>query len=155
MSVTPEQLALNLKSAENLARINAGLPPTSQLPDDSLTYAQRISFNKEMAKIISQYPDRFTAALATTAADVTAKTYQPLETNSLTESVAVFTSEAGRQLVGLNDSLNPFAEDNRAKTASTLKWLLIALALGGALIYFGPTLFEAGNAMKKRRAIPV
>jgi len=152
MAVTPEQLAANLRSAENLARSRAGLPSSANLPDSGFTYDQRIAFNKEMAKILAQYPDRFNAQSAVSAANVTAKTYEALQTQSLGDSAGIFVNEAGNQLVKLHATLNPLSEENRQNTASTLKWTVILLGVGAAAIYFGPALFKGGQALKSKTA---
>jgi hypothetical protein len=144
--MTPAQLTANLRSAEAVARTRAGLPSSSALPDNELTYEQRNVYNKSLAAVIIAYPARFTPAVVKTAQVVSGKTYEALTMPD--NPVAVFAEEFARQGVLLNESFNPFAETNRGGTASTLKWLLILGAVGAAVVYFGPAVYERGQAFK-------
>ena len=146
--MTQAQIIANTRSAENLARANAGLPPASQLLSRDFSYAQRIAYNKALAAIIAKYPERFSPTQVITADVVTAKVYPPLETPG--NPVMVFAEEFAAQASRINDTFNPFSESNRMGAASTLKWLLIIAALGAAAWYFGPALTEGGRSLKAR-----
>lgn len=142
------QESANLRSAQNVARVKAGLPPDSQLPDNELSYTQRNAYNKALAAIIAANPSRFPPALEKVATDVVKKNYEPLTSTSLSESAAIFAEEVGNQASKINATFNPFSEEKRAATASTLKWLLIALAVGSFAVYFGPALFSGGQRLR-------
>ena len=145
-----EQQSANLRSAMNLARFRTNLPPESELPASKFTYEQRIAYNKALAAIIAQYPDRFPPTSVEVAQDVVNKTYEPLQSQSMAESVKIFADEVANQAKDINATLNPLSEESRKKTASTLKWVIIALAVGSFAVYFGPALFSGGQRLRVR-----
>jgi len=147
MSLTPEQ-ASYMEIAKRLARSNAQLPPERDLASRDFTYEQQIAYNKALAAIVAKYPDRFPATSVDTAKKVLVKQYEPLDSYSLAEAAKDFAKEVGNQAVDINDRLNPFSVPNRAATGSTLKWLVIAVAVGAFAVYFGPALFQGGQRLK-------
>ena len=153
MPLTAAQYAANLKSAQNIARQRAGLPPDSQLPDNALTYDQRNKYNKILADIIAKTPQAFSAQSVSTAQNVQAKTYTAMEDPySVTDAARVAAESAGETVVKWNAAFNPFAPENAEKAAKTVKWTLILLAVGAAAIYLGPALFSGGQRLKRTTA---
>jgi hypothetical protein len=75
MNLTPEQIAANRKSAMNLALSKTGL---TDIPKTEWTYDQRGEYNKALADLILQYPDRFGTQDVSTAHDVKQADYSPL-----------------------------------------------------------------------------
>jgi len=147
MALTPEQASF-MEIAKRLARSNAGLPPERDLASRDFTYEQQIAYNKALAAIIAKYPNRFPANSVDTAKKVMEKQYEPLESYSLGEAAKDFAKEVGNQAIDINDRLNPFSVPNRAATGSSLKWLVIALAVGSFAVYFGPALFSGGQRLR-------
>lgn len=72
MSLTSEQIAANRKSASNLAVVKAGLVDVSR---SDWTTDQRIAYERALAGIIVQYPDRFGDKDLVTAKNVLNKDY--------------------------------------------------------------------------------
>ena len=75
MNLTDEQIAANRKSAMNLALSKSGL---TDVQKSDWTYDQRATYNKALADIILQYPDRFGTQDVSTAHDVKQADYSPL-----------------------------------------------------------------------------
>lgn len=149
---SPAQYAANLKSAQNIARLRAGLPPDSQLPDNALTYEQRNTYNKILADIIAKNPQSFSATSTGTAENVQQKTYTPLETYTTADKLRDASESVGDTIVDFNDKLNPFSAGNVGGLSKTLKWTLIALAVGAFAVYFGPALFSGGQRLRRAAA---
>lgn len=141
VALTSEQIAANLKSARNLAASNLGLRGANGEEPAGLTYEQRNAYNKELARIIATYPERFGTVAAGVAQGVLAKSYAPLSDQTLGEAVNVFVNEVERQAGRLNQSFNPFSESNTSLT----KWLVIGGLVIAAGVWFGPALVAGGR----------
>ncbi len=139
---TTAQIQANLKIASNLAKSRIGYD--GEL--DAMSYEQEIAYNKALAAIITQYPARFNPEAVRTASGVVSKAYEPLQSQSLADSVKIFADEIGRQVVELNNKFNPLSEDNRNAT----KWIVGGLLLVGVAVYFGPALLAGSKTLKAR-----
>lgn len=89
MNLSPEQIAANRKSAENIARNQLSLSSDSS----SWSYEERTAYLKALAKVILAYPDRFSDQDVINARNVDKKDYAPLEAeNSFGQNVGEFAS---------------------------------------------------------------
>jgi hypothetical protein len=135
-----------LKSAQNLAANQTGVRGEFGEIRSDLTYEQRAAYNKALAAIILKNPSIYIYPMEsiTAAKRVAARGYADLSDLGVGEAVGVFFKEIGRQVSGINETFNPFAESNRKTTRNLL-------LIGGAIalfIYFGPALMAGSSKLK-------
>jgi len=133
MSLSAEQIQLNRKSAANVIRAQQGLQDFA--PAD-WTYEQRTNYNKALAAYIAANPSLFSEMDLITAKDVQNTDYGFVSDYSYSDAFADFKSELGNQVVSINNTVNPFSEENRSK-------LFIALAAGLIIYFVAPVIIEA------------
>jgi len=71
----------------------------------------------------------------------------PLEGYSIGDAVQDFSSEFANQAIKINDSLNPFSENNRR----IIFWFAV---IGGAAYFLAPVIIQAIAASKNAKAVP-
>lgn len=98
--VTAAQSRANLLTAARNVRARLGLSDT---PSD-WTYAQRTTYNRELALEIQKYPQSFTEQTLTTAQGIASKTYSPLEDTSIAwgDFAADVVPKVGFSLAGIS-----------------------------------------------------
>lgn len=101
--VTPENSALNVRTAGRNVRARLGLPDDQK----EWSYAQRAAYNKALAEEILRYPLSFTAQTLETAILVSGKDYGSLGDPSISwgEFAAVGAAVAVPVLSGFADKL--------------------------------------------------
>lgn len=98
-----------------------------------------------VASYILAHPDDFapaSVAIAKGRVDFSKSPGYALADNSLAANAGVFVDEVGNQAASLNQSINPFSEQNR-------KYLLAVVLLAAAL-WYGPAVFKLWKARQKK-----
>lgn len=117
--MTAEQNRANLRSAERVVAIQLGIDDQGGTWRTSLTYEQRVAYDKALAAYIAAHPSAFADSTVETAQLVTSQNLTPLADASF--SLEDFSSAVVDNAVGIGDSVANVGR-GVTNTLSLAKW---------------------------------